>query len=269
MSGFLQSHPSDPVRLDPQRRSYSLLSIANLLRYGSVAIALLSVVFTSGVLIQLSGQVQLRENQKLQEERSRTVASSIETYLNELQKELQYLKRVRGLATLPQPIQRNFLEGLTRHDDAYESVAIFNLEGEALVGVSPFAQSPTRLADYPDFLPMVSAGKNYVSPVSISPQTDSPVITIAVPIRDANDQTNGALVAKVNLQFLNFTVSQANVGTTGYTYVVDDQQRIIAKQRSETEAYDAFALEDLSGRPLLDHLKGDPAEHRAIPRSLR
>ncbi|MEL7352862.1 MAG: ATP-binding protein [Cyanobacteria bacterium J06560_5] len=256
-----------------QNRTASLLSISNLLRYGSVTIVMLSVLLTSTVLIKMSANVQLEEHQALQQARSHTVAQSIETYLQDFQAELKYLERVRGLTTLPKLVQQDLLEGLARLDDAYEAAGIFNLEGEVLVGVAPFNPDPTKLplelAEDLGFLPIVTAGKTYTSPVSISPRTNSPVITIAVPIKDADDRTNGALVAQVNLQFLNFTVSQARVGETGYTYVVDDQQRIIAKQRSETEAYDKFALEDISNRPLLAHLESKPAEGFSTYQGLR
>ncbi|MEL7227331.1 MAG: cache domain-containing protein, partial [Cyanobacteria bacterium J06576_12] len=216
-----QPQHSSPVSEKQQKRPFTLLSIANLLRYGSVAIVMLSVLITSSVLIQMSAKVQLKENQALQQERSQAVAQNIETYLQDFQAELQYLERVRALTTLPQPVQQNLLEGLTRLDDAYEAVGLFNLEGEVLVGVAPFNSDPTRLplelTEDLSFLPMVAASKKYLSPVSISPRTGSPVITIAVPVKDADDRTNGALVAQVNLQFLNFTVSQARVGETGYT----------------------------------------------------
>ncbi|MEO1619519.1 MAG: hypothetical protein AAFU53_00645, partial [Cyanobacteria bacterium J06632_3] len=142
MSSLSHPHYSQPSpQLSPptlkkqQNRAFSLFSIANLLRYGSVAIVMLCVLLTSSMLIQMSARVQLNDNQALQQERSHTVAQSIETYLHNFQTELKYLERVRGLTTLPQPVQHNLLEGLTRLDDAYEAIGIFNLEGEALVGI--------------------------------------------------------------------------------------------------------------------------------------
>lgn len=263
MSSLLQPH-----RIHEQRPT-PLLSIANLLRYGSVAIVMLSVLASSSILIRLSARVQLQENQALQQERSRTMARTIETYLNDLQKELQYLERVRGLATLSAPIQRNFLEGLTRHSDAYEAVAIVNLNGDLLVGISPFEQDPSQLTQNLDFLPVITAGKDYISAVSVNPITQSPIMVIAVPIRDEEDQIDGALVAKVDLQFLQFTVSQAQVGNTGYTYIVDEQARLIAKKRTPSEAYDAYYLEDLSEKPLLTHLNRKPSDGFSVYTGLR
>lgn len=259
---------SHPKFLKPQG-SAGWLSIANLLRYGLVTLVLLSLLLTSGILIRLSAHAQLQESQLLQQERSRVVAQSIETKLNDLQSEVQYLERVRGLATLPQDIQRDFLEGLTRSNDAFQAVAIFNLNGDVLVGVSPFDQNPQKLAENLAFLDPVTSGHRYISAVSINPRTEHPVMTFAVPVRDDNDQVNGALLAEIDLFFLNFTVSQAQVGDTGYTYVVDAQQQIIAKKRTESEAYETYQLEDISQTDLVQNLVSDPASEFSIYSGLR
>ena len=245
------------------------LSIANLLRYGLVTLVLLSLLLTSGILIRLSAHAQLQESQLLQQERSRAVAQSIETQLNDLQSEMQYLERVRGLATLPREVQRDFLEGLTRSNDAFQAVAMFNLSGDVLVGVSPFDQNPQKLAENLAFLSQVTSGYRYISPVSINPRTEHPVMTFAVPVRDDRDQVNGALLAEIDLFFLNFTVSQAQVGETGYTYVVDDQQQIIAKKRPASEAYEAYQLESIAQTDLIHHLMSDPASAFSIYTGLR
>jgi len=247
----------------------SWLSIANLLRYGLVTLVLLSLLLTSGILIRLSAHAQLQESQLLQQARSRTVAQSIETKLNDLQSEMQYLERVRGLATLPQAVQRDFLEGLTRSNDAFQAVAIFNLNGDVLVGVSPFDQDPQKLSEDLAFLDKAKSGHRYISPVSINPRTEHPVMTFAVPVRNESDQINGALLAEIDLAFLNFTVSQAQVGETGYTYVIDDRQRIIAKKRTVSEAYEVYELEDISQTDLVQHLIGDPASEFSIYTGLR
>lgn len=127
MSDLAKSYSPDYYQYHPLR------SLATILRFGSVALVLLSVLICGGVLIRLSANAQLRQTQTLQEERSRNAAHQIETYINQLLEELQYLERVRGLAALPQPVQRHFLEALTRYDDAYESVAIFDLQGDSSV----------------------------------------------------------------------------------------------------------------------------------------
>ena len=255
-------------RLRPQRLT-NWLSIANLLRYGLVMLVLASLLLTSGILIRISAQSQLQKSQLLQQTRSRAVAQSIESELNDLQNEMQYLERVRGLAALPQNVQRDLLEGLTRSNDAFQAIATFNLNGDILVSVSPFEQNPQHLANDLTFLDFVPSGHRYVSPVSINAHTEHPFILFAVPMRDVNDQVNGALLAEIDLDFLNFTVSQAQVGETGYTYVVDEQEQIIAKKRTESEAYEAYELESIAQTNLIQHLVSDPAAEFSIYSGLR
>ncbi|MEM9217202.1 MAG: cache domain-containing protein [Cyanobacteria bacterium P01_F01_bin.150] len=263
MSNFAKSHPPDYYQYHPLR------SLATILRLGSIALVLFSVLACGGMLIRLSTTAQLRQAQTLQEERSRNAAQQIETYIKQLLEELQYLERVRGLAALPQSVQRHFLEALTRYDDAYESVAIFNLQGDILVAVSPFDQDLDSLADDLSFLPHIQSGDSYMGPVRLDPQTNLPVMTIAAPLRDEADQVQGALVSRVNLEFLNFTVSQAQVGETGYTYVVDEQKRVIAKKRRTTEAFETFVFKDLSNQMLLDHLNNKPTQGFSVYDGLR
>lgn len=258
-----------PSKFSPPYGAAGWFSIANLLRYGLATLVMLSLLLTSGILIRLSAHAQLQESQLLQQERSRAVAQSIETQLNDLQSEMQYLERVRGLATLPPTVQRALLEGLTRSNDAFQAVAIFSLDGDVLVGVSPFDQNPRQLSANLAFLDTVTSGHRYTSEVSISPRTEQPVMKFAVPIRDANDQVNGALVAEIDFAFLNFTVSQAQVGQSGYTYILDDQQQIIAKKRTKSEAYEAYQLEDISQTELVQHLINDPATEFSIYEGLR
>ncbi|MEM9120385.1 MAG: ATP-binding protein [Cyanobacteria bacterium P01_D01_bin.6] len=251
------------------QNSAGWLSIVNVLRYGLVTLVLLSLLLTSGILIRLSAQAQLERSQLLQQERSRAVAESIETQLNDFQSELQYLERVRGLATLPPAIQRDLLEGLTRSNDAFQSVALFNLQGERLVAVSPFEPTLENLPQDTPFLDPIASGRRYYSPVSINPDTEHPVMTFAVPIWDASEQISGAIWSEIDLGFLNFTVSQAQVGETGYTYILDDRQQIIAKKRTPAEAFETYQLVDISQTDLVQHLVKDAASEFSIYPGLR
>ncbi|NEQ42081.1 MAG: response regulator [Leptolyngbya sp. SIOISBB] len=251
------------------QNSAGWLSIVNVLRYGLVTLVLLSLLLTSGILIRLSAQAQLERSQLLQQERSRAVAESIETQLNNFQSELQYLERVRGLATFSPAIQRDLLEGLTRSNDAFQSVALFNLQGDRLVAVSPFDPTFENLPQDTTFLEAIASGHRFHSPVSIHPDTETPVMTFAVPIWDASERISGAIWAEIDLGFLNFTVSQARVGETGYTYILDDQQQIIAKKRTPSEAFETYQLTDISQTDLMQHLVKDAASEFSIYPGLR
>ncbi|MEG3933858.1 PAS domain S-box protein [Microcoleus sp. T3_B1] len=229
------------------------LSIAHQLRYGLIFLVLLSLLPTGGLLIYLSFQAQIQQSRSLQQARSQTAAGQIDNYLDDLKRKLSYLARVKGLTNFQPQAQQSLLEGLTRHNDAYEAVAILNRKGQVVASVSPY--EPLNLenpANSPLFIRAFKQQEDYVSPVEINPQTHEPKTILAVPIRNERDEVDGVLLAEINLNFLWFIVSQTEVGKTGYVYVVDERNFLIAQKGSKPET---FQLEDISKRPFFQFLK--------------
>ncbi|PZV05504.1 MAG: histidine kinase [Leptolyngbya sp.] len=241
------------ARCSVSRPWQRFFSIANQLRYGLVFLVLLSLLPTGGLLIYLSFQAQLQQSRSLQQERSQSAAGQIDNYLDDLKRKLSYLARIKGLTNFQPQAQRSLLEGLTRHNDAYEAVAILNRKGEVVESASPY--EPLKLdnsATIPLFLRAFKQQEDYVSPVEINPHTHQPTTILAVPIRNQQDEVDGVLLARVNLDFLWFVVSQTDVGKTGYVYVVDERNFLIAQKGSKPET---FQLQDLSERAFFQSLK--------------
>ncbi|MEE3719478.1 adenylate/guanylate cyclase domain-containing protein [Tumidithrix elongata RA019] len=228
------------------------VSIANQLRYGLVLLVAVSLLSTGGILIYSSFRTQLKQSNRLQQARSQTAAEQINAYMDDLQRKLGYLARVRGLSSLPVETQQTLIEGLIRHNDAYEVVAIVNRQGEPVAVVSPYGEVKMgNLASSPLFIRAFKRSEDSVDTVSIDPKIQRLVTTIAVPIRNEKDEVDGVLLAKVNLRFLDFVLSQTEVGATGYTYAIDNRNVLIAKQRSANEP---LALQDISDRPFIKAL---------------
>lgn len=226
-----------------------MFSIATQLRYGLALLVVCSILATGGLVIYYSFKVLRNETNKLQKERSRVAAETIDSYLDDLQRKLSYLARVQGLTDLPQAEKQTFLEALTRHNAAYEMVAIIDREGNPVAMISPYGETKlSSLANTPLFLRAFKKHDDYVDYVSLDSAINQLVTTFAVPIRNQKDEVDGVLLAKVNLKFLNFVVSQTDVGKSGYAYVVDERNRLIAKRGSSR---DAFKLEDVSNLPFI------------------
>lgn len=250
-----------PADKDPDnRKSYALsppsplFSIANQLRYGLVIFVIVSLSVTGGLLIYLSFQAQLQQLVFAQRESSRAAAGEINAYLDDLQRKLGYLARVQGLTDLPPDIQHNLLAGLTRHNTAYEAVAILDQAGQVVTSVS-LAGEPVfqgNLADTPLFSRAFKQHEDFVGPVEQQAGTGQPFVTLAVPVRDRQDQVAGVLVARIDLTFLWFIVSQVEVGQTGYTYIVDNRQWVIVEQGRAPET---FPFADISDRPFFRDLR--------------
>jgi signal transduction histidine kinase/DNA-binding NarL/FixJ family response regulator len=75
---------------------------------------------------------------------------------------------------------------------------------------------------------------------------------LAVPIRNKQDVVDGVLAARVNLRFLDFVVSKTEVGKTGYTYVIDNRNMVIARARTANDYHSG--LEDISHRRFVKQL---------------
>jgi len=246
------------------KNPFSLLrvSIANQLRFGLVFLVLISLLGSGSILIYSSFRTQLKQSDRLQQARSQTAAEQINAYMDDLERKLGYLARVRGLSTLPIETQQTLIEGLTRHNDAYEVVVIVNRQGDPVAISSPYGElKMENLASSPIFIRAFKDNEDAVDIVSIDPKINRLVTTISVPIRNEKDEVDGVLLAKVNLRFLDFVLSQTEVGTTGYTYVIDNRNVLIAKQRSAKEA---IALQDLADRAFIKSLTDLDADMQPV-----
>ncbi|MEB3283583.1 MAG: ATP-binding protein [Lyngbya sp.] len=242
----------DPSKLHKAKRSEQSY-IAKQLRFSIIFLVVTSLLTTGSILIYSSSKTQLQQSQVLQQERSQIAANRIDTYINDLQGKLLYLARVRGLSEISPQSQKTLLEGLSRNNDAYEIMAILNSEGDPVAVYSPSTEvNLGNLKQTSLFIRAFKQQENYVDLVEIDPQTNALVTTFAVPIRNKLDRVDGVLLAKINLKFLDFVVSQTGVGKTGYAYVLDHRDVLIAKNNRITQIN---RLESISGYEFIKKLK--------------
>ncbi|MBD1932109.1 PAS domain S-box protein [Trichocoleus sp. FACHB-69] len=246
-----------PLRMDRGSPRSGVFSIANQLRYGLVLLVVLALLITSGMLISLSFQAQIEQVEVAQQERSLVAAGEINAYLDDLQRKLSYLARVQGLTDFSPEIQQTLLEALTRHNSAYEKVAIFNKNGEVVSEYSPYDDSKfSHPDDYRSFGRAFKQKEDIVSPVRMDAATKLPVVTLALPIRNQQDLVDGVLMARINLNFLWFIVSQIDVGKTGYTYVIDNRKYLIAEKGIAPNNYKLHDISNYTFIKKLTKLKG-------------
>jgi PAS domain S-box-containing protein len=247
---------SDKLRQSPNRDSAApswRFGIANQLRYGLVMLVAFAALLTGGLVTQLSFRSLWRQSILLQQERSKSAAQEIDVYLDSLKQKLNYLARTRGLTDLPENAQQNLLEGLTRHNEAFEYVAMLDDRGEVVAKASLYKEIDLKnQANQPLFIRTYKYQEDYVGTVEIDADLKSPVVILAVPIRDDADKVDGVLLAQVNLEFLWFVVSHTQVGKTGYVYLLDNRLHLIAEAGGSAET---ATLEDLSERPFIQALK--------------
>jgi GAF domain-containing protein len=263
ISGYLDQTKSHNPSSRPQllrSGSGQLFSITNQLRYGLVLFVGLSLLLTGGILVYLSSVAQSEQLVAVERERSRAAAGDINAYLDDLQRKLAYLARVPGLADLSPEIQQDLLQGLVRHNNAYRIVAILDHTGQAVTAISSVGDpvSLDNQAGTPLFSRTFERNADFVGQVETDPVTRQPVVTLAVPIRNRQDEVAGVLLTQVDLSFLWFVISQVNTGNTGYAYMLDNHNVLIAKKGSNPET---FNREDISDRPFIQNLLSGSTEN--------
>jgi len=245
------SHP-DLTHISGSLPQPGFFSISNQIRYGFLIIILLSLFITAGSLIYLSLQVHSRHLERIQLERSQVVAGEIDAYLNDVQRPLRYLAQVRGLATRPHQFQVYLLEGLNRQNGAYEMAAILGASGQVRAFLSSDEVAlPENIADSVLFERTFQQQEDFVGPVEIDPTSGLPTVTFAVPLRNQADEVAGVLLARINLESLWSIVSQVEVGETGYAYLLDSRNFLVADKWSTPAT---FELKDISDRPFVKPL---------------
>jgi signal transduction histidine kinase len=235
-------------------------SIATLLRYGLVLWVIINLVIVGGIFLQLTSKLELQTAWQLQEQRAEAIASQTTRYLDELQLQMMYLSKIRGLADLDPSIQRDLLEGLTRSNDAYDTVAIIDRLGAVRSAIAPYyRQTATHIAlrtfAQVPVNKVVEQGDRYTGPVEFDARYNLLFMNLAMPILDANNQVQAVLVARLNLQFLNLLVSQVSPTERGYIYLLDQQNRVLAQTHTgEITAEQQQPLAPLLDTPLRDRL---------------
>ena len=226
-------------------------SIANQLRYGLVSLTVFSVLLVGGSLTYLSWQQQAQQTKLLQQTAVEKAGREISDYLDKLQRQLNYLSELNGLAEFDEDTQRSILEGLVNSNSAYELAGILNEKNQIVRAMSPYEpvslsslEITQILADSRLFPQTFGKGQNYISRVEIDPKTNLTTVTLAVPIRNRKSEIAGVLFGKINLNFLNHTLSKTIVGNTGYTYIIDNRAVLLAQKDSNINNFKPLSLKN-------------------------
>jgi PAS domain S-box-containing protein len=223
-------------------------SIARQLTLTLIGLVMASVLLTGGILVALSFQALRSQIELLQQTRAQVVSEQINAYVDDLQRKLTYLARVPGLTDLDANARRSLLEGLINQNKAYELVGITDVHGRLRQAVSPLGETPPQeWAATTAFRRTVLAQEDWVGPAELDGHHALPTLLLAVPIRNERNIVDGMLFARINLRFLWVVIEETQVGTSGYVYIIDRRQFVIAQSR---RAANTRMFEDLSQHPL-------------------
>ena len=189
-----------------------------------VALVSLALIASGGVQLYFTYQENKQALLVLQQEKADSAASRIETYIQEIERQLAWV-RLPQLGTQTAELGRIEYLKLLRVVPAITDAAMLDALGKEQLRVSRLGMDTMASgADYstsPQFLE-TKAGKTYFSPVYFRNGSE-PYMTIAV------GGSGGAVtLAEVNLKFIWDVVSRISIGKEGLAYVVDSRGRLIA-----------------------------------------
>ncbi len=222
-------------------------SITAQLATSLIGMVALSVLITGGVLSYISFQSQLRQLHLTQQARASVISEQINAYIDDLQRKLTYISRVRGLTTFDPDTQHNLLEGLANHNSAYEVIGLTDRYGRLQQAFPSSNQMP--LLDWsntPAFRRTFYGHEDFIGPVELDAQQQWPVLLLAVPVRDQNNKVDGMLFARINLKFLWAVLNESVVGESSYAYVVNRRYMVIAQSGNQPRQFIDLAQHPIS-----------------------
>ncbi|MCE9645725.1 MAG: PAS domain S-box protein [Chloroflexi bacterium] len=243
-----------------------LPSISTQLKTSLLAVIVFGLTITGGALGYYSFRTQLHQQYLVQSANSQGTAGEINSYIDDLQRHLNYLARIPSLTTFETSVQTNLLQGLVNSNHAYEMVGLVDENGHLLTGLSASNETiPVNWADTVAFRRAFRAGEDFIGTVELTPQQPWPTLIMAVPIRDSQNKVDGILFAKVNLKFLWAILIEEKPEDGGYIYVLDQRNFVIAQSG---QMPDPFNFRDLSQSPVSTVFPSTPADEPRIYKGL-
>ncbi len=168
----------------------------------------------------------------------------INSYINTIVKTMGLLPRSINLLDLEHGEQKRIIGKLLVSDDSINQVFLADSEGNIVCATDIFTEG-TNILNESLFIDAY-AGKHYISDSSFDKFSRIPIFLVSVPIMDIDESPVGVLGVQVSFSSIQDIIQNANVGETGYTYVIDRNGIVLAHHRVEEmvlKEYDTVANE--------------------------
>ena len=189
-----------------------------------VALVTLTLVTSDSVQLYFTYEENKQALLALEQEKADSAASRIETYVQEIERQLAWMRLPQVGPQTPEQRRIEYLK-LLRVVPAITDAALLDSTGMEQLRVSRLgmdeAASGIDYSKTPGFL-AAKAGKTHFSPVYFRKETE-PYMTIAV-----GSSGDTVTLAEVNLKFIWDVISRIHIGKEGLAYVVDSRGQLIA-----------------------------------------
>jgi PAS domain S-box-containing protein len=206
-------------------------SIRKRLQLVFIGLAIGPLFLVGTILAWKSFTTQRQQALSLQREVTLRVSTEVKAFLNGLEGELRLVGQVQGLQNLDRETQRDILAGLLAHQDAFDSLALLDNQGQELIHLARSSVAPPlrNRAEADEFVIPQRSGQTYFGPVYFNDVTGEPSIIISVPLLDVRTgRSDGVLVADVRFQRIWDLIMNLQTGPGQSVYIVDAQNHVVA-----------------------------------------
>jgi anti-anti-sigma regulatory factor len=195
------------------------------------SLSVVILVISNGLQLFSNIQSQRRALTSNQQLIAQGAASTVSRFVQEKFSTLETALQLNDLSAMPEPTQRQVLEGLIGLQPSFKRLIFMNTDGTILAQAARLSlEAPLgftqRIAG--EVIGQAKYQQRYIGPVYVDDVTGEPLVLVAVPAIGTLGDVHGALVAEVNLKFMWDLVDRLKVGEAGRAYVVDRRGTLIA-----------------------------------------
>lgn len=169
----------------------------------------------------------------LEQQLARFKAAEIEKFVGDIVGIFQLRVGFEKFAEIELTQQQFILDQTIEENSAIEEVALINLAGQETAKSlrAGYANATSTLLDQSQSskFSAASGGNDYFGSVRFT--SDGPIVTIASPVYNRNNQIISVLSGEVSLREIQERVRASELGEKGYLYLVDSNGTIIANSR--------------------------------------
>jgi len=222
------------------------LSVQGLRRVISLS---LITIFSLGFAVTSSLFSTLRSAQRQLEDTAEQSVQLFDDFIGDIQEDLLITSSALSTSRdLEEPLRQT----LRRQEAIFETLLVYR-QGQVLTQRRRVGSGPTTLEEQP-WLETVQDDQVYIGPVD-SEAYGVPFVNIAVPVYDDEGFFWVTLLARVDLTSLWDTIIGLRVGETGYAYLVDNNERLLAYRDVEI-IQSNLTVDELTGLTLEEIRQG-------------
>ena len=253
---------SPPEVAKPKKLGWRSLNLRTKAKALAIAIGTLPVI-AIGTAAYFAASAPIREEVfSTQTEQAIQITDRLNRFMFERYGDIQ---AIANLPTLRDPkvqavttpkYRQSLLESYIKFYKVYDSIALYDLEGDLLLQVGP-TDAPKNIKERNYFQAALKTGKPVISPPEVSKVTKQTSLFFAAPVKDiTTGQTIAIVRSRMPAQELDKVIEA--FGAEGDTYHIFDSTGIIFLA-TEKDQIGRNALEDIPGLREL-HTKGETAE---------